>query len=279
MTTSTSRSDVLDLGRFAAAAEAEREAFGRAEPFPHVVVDGLLDPAATRAVAAEFGGDTTGWTFWHHVNERKRGLSDMNRMGPASRRVIAALHAPEFLRLVERLTGVEGLLADPYLDGGGLHESLPGGYLNVHTDFLAHPVEHAWAREINLLVFLNEGWEPAHRGWLELWDARVTRCVRRIEPCFNRTVIFRTTATSFHGVPAGVGGPVGSSRKSIALYYFRDAGVPQRLRPTRYVPMPDDGVVRSALIRLDRAALWVYSALKRHTPLGDALVSRLLRRL
>ena len=69
------------------------------------------------------------------------------------------------------------------------------------------------------------------------------------------------------------------SRKSLALYYFRDAGRPLPLRPTRYVPRPDDGPLRRVLIHADRLALRGYSLLKRYTPLGDAIVSRILRKL
>jgi hypothetical protein len=269
---------IVDLAALARLAEAEREGFAAARPFPHVVVDDLFDPAALRAVVAEFARADDEWTYWHHVNERKRGLSDRARMGPATLALIEACETPEFLRLLERLTGVEHLLADPHLDGGGLHETLPGGFLNVHTDFLAHTLERTWRRELNLLLFLNEDWEPAHAGWLELWDAAVSQCERRIEPRFNRCVIFRTSEVSFHGVPAPLACPPGRSRKSLALYYFQDAGQALRLRPTHYTPRPADGPGRRLLIHADRWALRAYSLLKRYTPLGDRLVSKLLRR-
>ena len=268
---------MVDPGALARLADSVR--FASAAPFPHVVVDGLFDAAALRAIVPDFGAAGDGWTYWHHLNERKRGLSDRARMSAATRAVIGALETPEFLALLERLTGVSGLLADPHLDGGGLHETLPGGFVNVHTDFLAHTLERRWRRELNLLLFLNEEWEPAHRGWLELWDASVRRCVCRIEPRFNRCVIFRTSATSFHGVPSGVGCPPGQSRKALALYYFRDVGHTLRLRPTRYVPRPGDGLRQRVLIRADGVALRAYSILKRYTPFGDAVVSKLLRKL
>jgi len=155
----------------------------------------------------------------------------------------------------------------------------PGGFLNVHTDFLSHTIERSWRRELNLLLFLNERWVPEHGGWLELWNASMTACARRIEPRFNRCVVFRTTATSFHGVPAHIACPPGDSRKSLALYCFHDEGRPLRLKPTHYVPRPSDGPLERALIRADRLALRIHSFLKRYTPLGDALVSKLLKRL
>src|SRR5439155_16628141 len=114
---------------------------------------------------------------------------------------------------------------------------------------------------------------------LEFWDMDGKTAVQLIAPLFNRCVIFRTSERSFHGVPAGVHCPPAMSRKSLALYYFRDEGRPCALRPTHYVPLPHDAPMRRALIRADRWLLWGYSALKRYTPLGDRIVSVLLKRL
>jgi len=258
---------------------AHREGFGAADPFPHVVLDGLLRPEVAQAVAHEFDAPPDGWTYLQHFNERKITLNDRARMGPVSRAVIAELQSPAFLGALERLSGIDALIADPELDGSGLQQTMPGGFLNVHTDFLAHTKRKTWSRRLNLLLFLNERWDESHRGWLEFWDAGVTRCVRRIAPVFNRCVVFQTSAVSFHGVPAGVTCPVGQSRKSIALYYFRDEGHPCPLRPTHYVPLPGDSALRRALIRADEWLLYAYSVLKRHTPLSDAMASNILKRL
>ena len=112
---------------------------------------------------------------------------------------------------------------------------------------------------------------------LELWSADMRECVQRIEPGFNRCVIFPVSRTTYHGV-VPVRCPSGRSRKSIALYYFRDEGRSCRLRPTRYVARPGDSPLTRVAIRLDRWAVAAYSALKRYTPLNDALVARILRR-
>jgi hypothetical protein len=268
----------LDVARFADVARARAAEFAAATPFPHVVLDGFLDAGAADALAGEFAGLDDGWTYYHHVNERKRGFARLDRMGAAGRAIVAALSSAEFLRALETLVGVASLLADPDLDGGGLHETPPGGFLNVHTDFLTHITHRSWTRQVNLLVFLNRDWHEDWGGCLELWDADRREAVRRILPVFNRCVIFRTSARSFHGVPGGVHCPPDRSRKSLALYYFRDEGRPLALRTTRYVPRPDDGPVRRALIRLDRWALYGYSALKRYTPFGDRIASAILRR-
>lgn len=270
---------VLDLARFAAACEAGRAVFAAAQPFPHAVLDDFLEPEAAAAMVAEFPGVGDGWTHLHHVNEKKRICGAREHLGPATRAVVDALHAPAFVAALGRLTGVAGLHPDPALDGAGLAEMFAGGFLNVHRDFLTHTLAPRLRREVNLLVFLNPEWPAAWRGDLELWDAGVTRPMQVIAPRWNRCVIFRTSATSFHGVPDPIASPPERPRRSLALYYYRDEGTALGLAPTRYVPRPGDGPVRRALIAADGLALRVYSWAKRRGWLRDATVGRLLRRL
>lgn len=253
--------------------------FAAAAPFPHVVLDDFLTVEAASALEAGFAAAQGEWINYHHFNERKRGFNDLAAIDAASRAVIEELLAPPFLAALEKLSGIRGLLADPDLDGGGLHETPPGGFLNVHTDFQSHTLRTHWSRQLNLILFLNRDWEESYKGWLELWDRDVRHCDRRVAPVFNRCVLFRTSDISFHGVPEGVHCPPERSRKSLALYYFRDEGSARPLVPTRYTPLPTDSLGRRALIRLDRWAVYAYSALKRYTPLGDRIVTKILRRL
>ena len=268
----------LDLDRLRGIARERHRDFTQAHPFPHVVIDDLLRPEVARAFVDEFGGTSGEWIFYHHVNERKRGFNDVSRMGPVSQKVVADLNSPEFLEVMTTLTGLPGLLADPALEGGGLSDIVPGGYVNVHTDFLSHPDERTWNRRLNLLIYLNEPWSEADGGHLELWDVDVTTPVQRIVPTFNRCVLFDTNATSFHAV-ATVSCPEGRTRQSIGLYYFQDEGHTRPIASTNYVPRPQDKLTKRALIRADRWMIHAYSALKRYTPFGDRLMSRILKRL
>lgn len=76
-----------------------------------------------------------------------------------------------------------------------------------------------------MLIYVNEGWKDHSGGQLELWDEQMHKREVSVSPVFNRTVIFSTTSTSFHGQP----NPVRSenSRKSIALYYYYFNGRPE----------------------------------------------------
>jgi hypothetical protein len=124
-----------------------------------------------------------------------------------------------FLNFLEGLTGIEGLISDPHIRGGGLHEILREGALGVHADFNLHSRLNLW-RRLNLLLYLNENWDPAWGGELELWDRAGKQRVKSIAPIFNRVVIFDTSNFSYHGHPHPLMCPPDRSRKSIALYYY-----------------------------------------------------------
>jgi Rps23 Pro-64 3,4-dihydroxylase Tpa1-like proline 4-hydroxylase len=273
------REKPLNLERLLATAAQLRRTFHTAAPYPHLVLDDFLDPAVADALAAEYELPSLDWRYYYHVNEKKLAVEDLSQMGPVSRLVIAELQSPAFVDALCAISGLEGLIADPAMDGGGLQQTRRGGYLNVHTDFLSHATRRNWSRQVNLLLYLNREWPESYKGGLELWDANVQRCVRRIAPTFNRCVIFRTGATSFHGIPEAVACPPGDARKALALYYFRDEGRVTPLRPTFYAPLPDDPLRKRALIRIDRWLVYAYTALKRYTPIGNDAATRLLRRL
>ncbi|MFT5484605.1 MAG: Rps23 Pro-64 3,4-dihydroxylase Tpa1-like proline 4-hydroxylase, partial [Halieaceae bacterium] len=136
---------------------------------------------------------------------------------------------------------------DPKLQGGGIHQVLPGGVLAVHADFTRHRLLNL-DRRLNVLVYLNQHWEDDWGGHLELWSTDMARCERRIRPLAGRCVIFNTSDKSFHGHPTVLACPKGVTRKSIALYYYthgRDDAQVEPTRATDWQSLPD--VVRPPL--------------------------------
>ncbi len=251
-------------------------AYRGAEPFPHLVLDDFLAEPAAERLRREFPSVTDGeWIHYRHVNESKYGKRDRAALGPSLGAAVDALNGPRFVAFLERLTGIEGLLADPSLEGGGLHQSERGGFLNLHADFTVHPHRRTWRRRVNVIVYLNRDWREGWGGHLELWDRGVTRAVRRVSPLHNRAVIFNTEPESIHGHPDPLRCPEGESRKSIALYYFTAEAGTARERSTDYHPRPGDGA-RGLLIRADTLALRGYDHLKRRLGFDDRVVSRVL---
>ncbi|MEM9989964.1 MAG: 2OG-Fe(II) oxygenase, partial [Pseudomonadota bacterium] len=75
-------------------------------------------------------------------------------------------------------------------------------------------------RRVNVLIYLNDDWQPDYGGQLELWDAEMKTCVQSVVPLANRCAMFTLSEHSYHGNPQPVNHPEGTTRKSIALYYY-----------------------------------------------------------
>lgn len=209
---------------------ALREQYQTADPFPHIVIDNLFDDAQLDAIVADFPKpEETRWMRFDSATEKKLGYyHEHSRITERIRHFLDALNGFEMLLFLEALTGIDGLIPDPYFGGGGLHQIEPGGFLKVHVDFNVHP-KLKLDRRANMLVYLNRDWKEEWGGHLELWNEGMTECRKRILPSFNRTVIFSTTDRSYHGHPHPLTSPQGVTRKSVSLYYYT-AGRPEEER-------------------------------------------------
>src|SRR4029079_17456422 len=124
----------------------------------------------------------------------KKGLNKLDVLPDAIKGTINELNSPAFLQFLSSLTGIKDLQKDDFLEGGGIHQSTRGGYLNIHADFTVHPHHRNWQRRVNVLVYLNKNLHVDWRGKLELWDKKMKACEVKVLPVFNRCVIFNTDA-------------------------------------------------------------------------------------
>jgi len=253
-----------------------RDEYRSADPYPHVVMEDFLEPDVIARMHGEFPCIASGeWIHYVHYNERKFGKTNRETFGPTISAIVDELNSPRFLAFLRDMTGIDDLLPDGTLEGGGLHQSERGGFLNVHADFTVHPHRRDWRRRLNLLLYLNPEWDEAYGGYLELWDTEMRRCRRKIAPLMNRCVIFSTDPTSFHGHPDPMTCPPGITRKSLALYYFTQETEPL-VRSTEYRARPGEGV-RGLGIYLDKMILRAYDRTKRALGLDDRFASGLLK--
>ncbi len=248
------------------------------QPFPHLHLEDFLDAAVARELMQEFPAPESGaWIQYKHANENKTGLPKREMFPRLIGQVVDELNSPEFLAWLSELTGIEGLVSDGTLEGGGLHQSSCGGFLNVHADFTMHHHHKNWRRRINLILYLNEGWQPEWGGAIELWDRKMTRRVAQVQPLLNHALIFNTNEDSFHGFPDRLACPEGVSRKSLALYYYTpEVHVTTAGKSTNYRPRPSDGLLQRALIWTDKQAVNLYSRAKEVFGLSDDFASRVL---
>ena len=198
-------------------------------PFRYLVIDDFLLPEKAELVLKNYPAVDHGeWDGTTYINQKNK--FQQRDFAPESvfAKIFKELNSAEFLKDAEYITGIEKLIADEKLFGGGLHQSINGAFLDVHVDYNIHP-ETKLHRRLNILVYMNKDWQDEYEGHLQLWDMQRKEMISNIAPLFNRMVMFETNEISFHGHPKPLKTPQGITRKSLAAYYYTDT------RPTNEI--------------------------------------------
>jgi Rps23 Pro-64 3,4-dihydroxylase Tpa1-like proline 4-hydroxylase len=190
------------------------------KPFPHIYFDNFLPEEAAEAALEDFPEPKQlAWNEFNSPNERKLAFDVVEKLPARIRDVLYFLNSRPMLVFLEKLTGIEHVIPDPYYVGGGLHQIKQGGKLDVHADFNYH-AQLKLDRRINLLIYMNKDWKEEYGGHFELWNQEMTQAEQKILPVFNRCAIFSTTSVSYHGHPTPLTCPPDRTRNSIAVYYY-----------------------------------------------------------
>lgn len=227
-------------------------------PFPHFCIDGFLQDEFANEIYQAFpsyqDAQALGRTF-SAVNEKKKiQITDADKFPEPILRLHQLLASPEVVAILEKITGIQNLLPDPDLIGGGIHETNSGGHLDVHVDFNYIP-EKQWHRRVNMLIYFNKDWKEEYGGYLDIWDKEVKHCYGSFAPIFNRACGFVTSEISFHGVTP-VKCPADQMRKSFAVYYYtREApeGWDGAVHSTVFKPRPDEWLKGNLLMPIEES--------------------------
>lgn len=196
-----------------------RTAFFKADPFPHIVIDGLFETQFLREVRAEFDSGLAAARMIANQREQTVRSTDPATFGPQTLRYFDAMHRHAMVDFLQDITGISPLLVDPTLLNGGLHECRDGGRFDIHLDFNRH--RHTMLdNALVALTYLNEGWQDDWGGGLELYCSKRRQVVRTVAPVMARTIIFAHGPNSFHGhtQPVNTGGRM--VRRSLATYFY-----------------------------------------------------------
>lgn len=254
-----------------------QEKYKNNESFPYIVLDNFLNLEIAEKALKNFPSlEDAGWIHYKHYNENKGGLNKLDLIPKDIGSIISELNSDKFVKFLSELTGIENLISDPTLEGGGIHQSKKGGFLNIHADFTAHPHKSSLKRRVNLLIYLNKEWKDEYEGKLELWTKDMKRCFKEISPIFNRCVIFNTDEKSFHGHPKALNCPDNVTRKSIALYYFTEENGKANKIATNYQGTPSDSKFKKTMIWVDKKILVIYNNVKSYLGLSDDFASKVL---
>ena len=193
--------------------------YQNAYPYPHICIDDFLPLDVVQRVRAD--ALDLGEKQPEHASKQEHLKTSFKpeKLPFYSRTALMALNSPAFLGFLEEMTGIVGLIPDPYFFGGGIHRTNNGGFLGIHADFNQHP-EMFLERRLNVLIYLNPDWKAEYGGAFEIWTKDMKERVAAFEPLLNRMCCFSTTSDSYHGNPEPVDHPKGDPRLSIAMYYY-----------------------------------------------------------
>jgi len=222
-----------------------RKEYEHAYPFPYTYFDNFLPENLVKDLVTNFPNfKSSAWTTrstTHRFQQKKLKINNEEKMPAVIRHLLNQFNSATFLEFLENLTGINGLIPDPYFFGAGMHQIEKGGHLGIHVDFNWHE-KLRLDRRVSVLLHLNEDWKEEYGGHLELWNQDVTNCEVKLLPKLNRIVIFNNSDYSWHGHPDEMTCPDGRSRKSLAIYYYTN-GSYLRQR-TRYHPRPGEKINR-----------------------------------
>jgi hypothetical protein len=197
---------------------ALQQAFAAASPFEHLVFDHFLEPESLAAVIAAIGQpDLNKKSSDYIFAKNKFEDPDFSEKPRVLIELRDELLSERFARILSTIYG-KPLFVDPSFLGGGIHQGGEGSYLDMHADFSRHPANKEWLRELNILLYLNEAYQDAWGGHLDLLHSE-TQQRAAIAPVANRLVLMLTKGHTLHGYKP-INFPPGRFRTSLAGYAY-----------------------------------------------------------
>jgi hypothetical protein len=176
-------------------------------PFYYQIIDNFFNQEQAKTISKEFPEYNSDiWYCYNNPLENKKTCNNWYQFGPETYKTLTMLNSKEFIRQLQKITGIPKLYPDIGLHGG------PKLKLQ---------------RKLNLIIYLEEDWNQEWGGNLELWSHnkeknKPDKRFVKIDNVFNRAVLFDTTKNSWHGFPDPLTCPEGKYRKSLAVYYLTD---------------------------------------------------------
>lgn len=214
--------EFIDLQNLDGKFEEIKKDYLSKKPFKYTIIENFLKSDKIEDVYQSYPDIKDGiWDGTTYIDQQNKFQKTKFEKNSVMDRIFKELNSEVFTQYLEKLSGIEDILGDDELVGGGLHQSIKGAFLNVHVDYNIHPFTKLH-RRLNVLVYLNKNWKDEYEGHLQLWDltGRERILLETISPIYNRAVIFETNELSFHGHPKSLNTPDGITRKSLATYYY-----------------------------------------------------------
>ncbi len=194
--------------------------FQTGHPYKHLVMDDFLVSGIAHELYDNFPAIEALNKHYKGLNERKSEGSNFQDFHTSFATVRELIMSEEMAKWVSTVTGIEEVFVTDDKLGTGLHQGGNGSFLDIHIDFNIHAEKNVH-RRLNMLIYMNKDWQGSYGGDLEMWNADMSQCEKKVAPHFNRCVIFETNEISYHGY-SKVSIPEDMTRKSIYTYFYTD---------------------------------------------------------
>jgi len=242
---------VIDFERLIDIANANKEAYTSATPFKYAHIKDFFSKDKLEFINATY--PDVGAALWKETNYKHtmrksvvkslhHGLKELT-LDQGARDLFYELNSSCFLNFLEKLSGINGLIGDPYLAEAGFHLSKGSSSLGIHADFSHHDVLKL-ERRLNFIYYLSPSYEDPYgeRDYESSENAvlclysRDLKEKKSIKIKSNSAVIFETFEYSYHGFPEPTNFGPRRFRRSIAMYYYT---IPTERAPHRII-FPED---------------------------------------
>lgn len=146
-------------------------------------------------------------------------LCEAGDICPLAHKLIGDLHSKYFIDWLEKVTGIDGLIPDPWLVGASYMRCYRGDSLQVHSDFNWNE-KLKLHRKLTLVIYLNPEWEESWNGDIQLWDKNRTQCMQKYYPMNGNLVLWEYSKYAFHGHPHSLNCPDHITRDGFRLFYY-----------------------------------------------------------
>ncbi|HEX8461759.1 MAG TPA: 2OG-Fe(II) oxygenase, partial [Segetibacter sp.] len=223
--------------------EEYKSTFASALPFKHICIDNFIDLSFVNSLHNHFPALGEMRKKYNGINEKKAEDAEFGQLHLDFTILKEQLQSEKIKRWIERITGINDLQTSNDQRGAGLHQGGQNSFLDIHIDFNVHPLLNLH-RRLNLIIFLNPGWQDAWGGHLEFWNKDVSSCINKYLPIHNRCVIFETNEISYHGY-SKINIPAGESRKSFYTYYYTSLSSGVKYHDTVFKTRPEETIFKA----------------------------------
>lgn len=158
---------------------------------------------------------------WREFTRNGSHMIELNKLEliPKAHELVSYLHSSKFLNYLEQVTGIESLIPDPHIVGGGYSRSFTGDILQIHTDFNWNE-QLKLHRTLSLIVYLTPDWKLEYGGGLNFYDKDRKTVIFEGDCMFNTALLWEYNKYGFHGYIDPISSPPGTDRTTFRLFYY-----------------------------------------------------------